>query len=197
MQIPYYPRAPLSDVSWFFGRTRELSQFFSYLNKSTPQNVQIVGQRRIGKTWFLRYVENNSTLRNKYLDNTDKFIFIYWDLQCEPALAPDLFMDKLVEIVLSHLPPDIRILCQETIKNVEKDDHLLEIMDVLEIEDYHIVFLLDEFAAITRNESFAESFFSHLRSIFGRPSMTCVTASYLSLGQFHQKFFYFLHIKST
>lgn len=51
------------------------------------------------------------------------------------------------------------------------------------MEDFHIIFLLDEFAAVTHNESFAESFFSHLRSIFTRPSMTCVTASYLSLGE--------------
>ncbi len=182
MQIPYYPRAPLTEVDWFYGRSKELDHLFAYLNKTTPQNVQIVGQRRIGKTWFLRYIEKNSALRDKYLDDSDKFIFIYWDLQSEPALAPELFMDKLVEFVLSHLPPDLRVLCQETIQDVEKEDHLLEIMDILEMEDYHIIFLLDEFAAITRNESFAESFFSHLRSIFGRPSITCVTASYLSLG---------------
>jgi len=179
----YQPRTRLTDPSWFYGRKDELRRLFSYLNKPSPQNVSIVGQRRIGKSWLLQVLALDAELRAEYLDEPDKYTFIYWDLQSEPRLSPDHFFSRLVALLLDHLPPDLESECREVLDEEELEDSLLEMLDLLEILELRVILLLDEFAAITRNTDFAESFFSHLRSVFSRPEMTCVTASYRSLGE--------------
>jgi len=183
MPLSYQPRTHLTDPDWFYGRSKELSDLFSYLNKPTPQNVQIVGQRRIGKSWLLQVVSLDPALRAKYLSEPDKYTFIYWDLQREIKLAPDVFLKRLLELVLIYLPGELRAECQTFAQQEDNDEALWEVFELLEADDHRVVLLLDEFAAITRNKAFAEDFFSHLRSLFGRSPLTCVTASYLSLGE--------------
>ncbi len=183
MITEYHPRAPLTNPAWFYGRQEELRRLFSYLNSSTPQNVSIVGQRRIGKSWLLKVVAMDKALQAKYLSEPEKYTFIYWDLQSEPTLAPHLFFERLIDLLLKHLPSDHRKACQEVRDAEDMEESLSEMMEWLEMAGHRVILLLDEFAAITHNTAFAESFFSHLRSIFNRPAMTCVTASYRSLGE--------------
>ncbi|MFQ5854909.1 MAG: AAA family ATPase [Anaerolineae bacterium] len=183
MPACYQPRTRLTDPGWFYGRRYELQQVFSYLNKPSPQNVSVVGQRRIGKSWLLEVLALDAALRAEHLEEPDSYTFIYWDLQCEPRLSPDHFFRRLVDLLLNHLPPALATECREVLDGDELEDSLLEMLDLLEIVEHRVILLLDEFAAITRSTEFAETFFSHLRSIFSRPSMTCVTASYRSLGE--------------
>jgi DNA replication protein DnaC len=179
----YQPRTALTDPSWFYGREEELEKLFSYLNSPSPQNVSIVGQRRIGKSWLLRVVALDNALRARYLEHPEQYTFIYWDLQTEPRLSPDVFFSRLVDQLLSELPQGLSEFCREAVDKERSEDALSGMLDVLKEFEHRVVLLLDEFAAITRSTEFAESFFSHLRSIFGRPEMTCVTASYRSLGE--------------
>lgn len=183
MAVEFHPRAPLTDPGWFFGRQDELRRLFSYLNSASPQNVSIVGQRRIGKSWLLKVVALDGALRAKYLSDPDRYTFIYWDLQREPSLAPELFFERLIELLVRHLPSELKAECKAVIVADDPEESLAEILELLEVAEHRVVLLLDEFAAITRNTAFAETFFSHLRSIFNQPTMTCVTASYLSLGK--------------
>jgi len=183
MAVSYQPRAQLTDPQVFYGRQDELTRLFSYLNSSNPQNVSVVGQRRIGKSWLLRVVALDKTLREHYLEEPDKYTFVYWDLQCEPSLSPDLFFQRVIDLLLQHLPSELGTPCRDEYDESQPEESFSDMLDLLEIAGHHVVLLLDEFAAITRNTKFAESFFSHLGSVFSRPAMTCVTASYRSLGE--------------
>lgn len=183
MSTSYQPRTRLADPKWFYGRERELRQLFSYLNKPSPQNVSIVGQRRIGKSWLLEVLALDEGLRAEYLDEPDKYTFIYWDLQSEPQLSPNHFLERLMELLFRHLPADLGGECRTVFDKEHLEDSLFDMLDLLEIVEHRVILLLDEFAAITRSTAFAEAFFSHLRAVFGRPAMTCVTASYRSLGE--------------
>ena len=183
MPISYQPRTQLTDSSWFFGRERELGLLFSYLNRPNPQNVQIVGQRRIGKSWLLQVIHLDSERREKYLDDPAKYTFIYWDLQRELKLAPDLFLKRLLDLLLLHLPIELRTECKNSVQKNDIDDDLWEVLELIEADEHRVVLLIDEFASITKNKVFAEDFFSHLRALFGRSALTCVTASYRSLGE--------------
>ncbi len=183
MPLIYQPRASLIDPTWFYGREEVLSRLFSYLNKPSPQNVSIVGQRRIGKSWLLRKVALDEALRSRYLNEPGKYTFIYWDLQGEPHLSPDHFFKRLIDLLFKYLPQDLREACRDEAGEQSTEDAITDILDLLEADEHRVILLLDEFAAITRDTTFAEAFFSHLRSVFGRPAMTCVTASYRSLGE--------------
>ena len=179
----YHPRSPLTDPHWFYGRKDELRRLFSYLDGPFPQNVSIVGQRRIGKSWLLKVITLDEALRAEHLSEPDRYTFIFWDLQGEPQLSPGHFFSRLVHLLLEHLPQGLAKECRGVLDESRCEDTLAEMLDLLEIDDHRVVLLLDEFAAITRNTDFAESFFSHLRAVFGRPEITCVTASYRSLGE--------------
>jgi hypothetical protein len=183
MPLSYQPRTHLTDSSWFYGREKELSQLFSYINKPNPQNVQIVGQRRIGKSWLLQKFFMDNSLHSEHLSHPENYTFIYWDLQRELKLAPNIFLERLFEQIINNLPNELREECKDFSKDFDIDEALWEILDILEADDHHVVLLLDEFAVITKNTAFAEDFFSHLRAYFGRPSLTCITASYRSLGE--------------
>lgn len=183
MPLEYHPRAYLKDPSWFYGRQNELRRLFSYLNGASPQNVSVVGQRRIGKSWLLKVIALDKELQAKFLTAPDKYTFIYWDLQSEPSLSPALFFKRLIELTLIHLPKKLTDECGKVFDEDDPEESLTQMLDLLEIAEQRVILLLDEFAAITRNPTFVESFFSHLRSIFDRAEMTCVTASYRSLGE--------------
>lgn len=183
MSTVYQPRTRLTDPSWFHGRDYILGRLFSYLDKRSPQNVSIVGQRRIGKSWLLRVVELDQELRKRYLEEPRNYTFVYWDLQCEPSLSPDLFFKRMIELLLKYLPPELRDACRSEYDEADPEESLSDMLYLLEIDEHRVVLLLDEFAAITRSTAFTESFFSHLRSIFSQAPMTCVTASYRSLGE--------------
>jgi hypothetical protein len=183
MPLSFQPRAILTDPTWFYGRERELRRLFAFLNKPSPQNVSIVGQRRIGKSWLLQAVTLDQALRAQYLDEPDQYTFIYWDLQSEPHLSPAHFFRRLVGLLLKHIPQHLAEMCREELDEEDLEDSILAMLDLLEIDEHRVILLLDEFAAITRNTDFAESFFAHLRSVFSRSALTCVTASYRSLGE--------------
>lgn len=181
MPLEFQPRARLADPSWFFGREQDLRKLFAYIAKDYPQNVSLVGQRRIGKSWLLQVIELDANLRARYISKPDKFTFAYWDLQIEWHLDPGYFLNKLLEIILTKLPVDLRQVCAEEIKGEEPEDALATVLKFLEVGDHHVILLIDEFDRIMGNTAFAEDFFSHLRFLFSTPNMACVIASYHTL----------------
>lgn len=183
MDLCYQPRTPLADPACFYGREKELAQLFSYLDKPKPQNISVVGQRRSGKSWLLKVLTLDDQRRTRFLHDADKYTFIYWDLQSEPCLEPASFFGRLTDLLLAQLPSDLAADCRGEYKEDCPEDSLQEMLEILRIYEHRVILLLDEFAAITRSKAFAESFFSHLRSVFSQPGLTCVTASYRSLGE--------------
>jgi hypothetical protein len=181
MPLEFQPRARLADPSWFFGRDQDLRRLFAYIAKDYPQNVSLVGQRRVGKSWILQAIELDANLRARYINEPKKFTFVYWDLQCERHLNPGYFLQKILEIILSKLPVDLRQVFAEEIKGEETEDALATVLSLLEVADHHIILLIDEFDKIMGNTAFAEDFFSHLRFLFGKSWMTSIIASYHTL----------------
>lgn len=183
MPLHFHPRMPLDDIAWFYGRTDTLDRLFGYLNKPNPQNLSIVGQRRIGKSWLLQRVVRDTALHKRLLGEPEHFSFIYWDLQSEPQLDQPIFFQRLVELILRHVPQPLADDCRALYDPAKIEDSLTDILDLLKSESHRVVLCIDEFAAITRSKQFAEDFFAHLRSLFQQPALTCVTASYRSLGE--------------
>lgn len=53
---PFFNRGCIEDARDFYGRERDLREVFNLLCKPTPQSVSIVGQRKIGKSSFLKHI---------------------------------------------------------------------------------------------------------------------------------------------
>jgi hypothetical protein len=83
---PYLNRVAIKDPKQFFGRTREVSKIFSRIGASRPQSISVVGERRIGKSSLLYYI-NHPEVRARFLDRMEAYAFAFIDLQQKRRLT--------------------------------------------------------------------------------------------------------------
>src|SRR5689334_16874925 len=98
MRNPYLNRVAIKDPEQFFGRTREVSKIFSRIGASRPQSISVVGERRIGKSSLLQFI-NNPTIRQRYLDRADSYTFAFIDLQQKRRLTLSEFFTELFSLL--------------------------------------------------------------------------------------------------
>ena len=95
---PYLNRVAIKDPAQFFGRTREVSKIFSRLASSRPQSISVVGERRIGKSSLLYYI-NHPQVRARFLDKSESYMFAFIDLQQKRRLTLTEFFKELFTLV--------------------------------------------------------------------------------------------------
>ena len=186
MTNPYHPREQLADLSWFYGRERELHRLLGYLSGPHPLNVSLVGQRRIGKTWLLKRIYRDQDLRHECLDDAESYVIVYLDLQEEKHrnrtedLSSWLFC-RFREELLGRLPP---AEAREYRGVADPDGRPYEVLrQTVEYvaADKRIVFLLDGFDGAAASDALDDAFFGRLRSLLGVDGVGSVVASYRPL----------------
>src|SRR5262249_33375222 len=167
---PYLNRVAIKDPDQFFGRQREVSKIFSRIGSARPQSISVVGDRRIGKSSLLNFV-NDPAVRARHLDRHESYAFAFIDLQQRRKLSVTEFFKEL-----------FAILAKETAdKSIEKlepgFDSLREMLERFRAAGRKLVVLFDEFDAITTNRAFDLEFYSFLRSIANNYDVAYVTSS--------------------
>jgi eukaryotic-like serine/threonine-protein kinase len=167
---PYLNRVAIKDPAQFFGRTREVSKIFSRLTASRPQSISVVGERRIGKSSLLNYV-NHPQVRARYLDQLDAYVFAFIDLQQKRRITPTEFFKELFELMAKETG-DESLAAEEP-----SFDAMRALLERFRRRSRKLVVLLDEFDAITTNRAFDLEFYSFLRSIANNYDVAYVTSS--------------------
>src|SRR5579885_3498358 len=164
---PFIIRKELNAPSYFYGRKREVASILSSINKDSPQNVQLIGQRRIGKSFLLQYLAfSPDTLVQYFGEHLDHFTIVYWNLAKRPPETPQQFYLDLIHTIQAKLPDSLRdVFLLEAASEEELDDVIDEALQTLEDKGHHIVLLLDEFSIITANPAYPATFFSRLRTL--------------------------------
>lgn len=167
---PYLNRVAIKDPAQFFGRAREVSKIFSRVGASRPQSISVVGERRIGKSSLLCFI-NHPQIRERFLDRPESYAFAFIDLQQKRRLTLTEFFKELFALLaketgdksLNKLQPSFDSL-RSMLENFRRDGRKL-------------VVLFDEFDAITTNRAFDLEFYSFLRSIANNYDVAFVTSS--------------------
>jgi len=167
---PYLNRVAIKDPEQFFGRTREVSKIFSRIGASRPQSISVVGERRIGKSSLLNFI-NDRQVRQRFLDQPERYAFAFIDLQQKRRLTLIEFFKELFSLLaketgdksLARLKPSF--------------DSLRTVLEHFRRDERKLVVLFDEFDAITTNQAFDLEFFSFLRSIANNYDVAYVTSS--------------------
>src|SRR5437764_6725005 len=167
---PYLNRVAIKDPAQFFGRTREVSKIFSRLTASRPQSISVVGERRIGKSSLLNYV-NHPQVRARYLDQLDAYVFAFIDLQQKRRITPTEFFKELFELMAKETG-DESLAAEEP-----GFDTMRGLLERFRRRSLKLIVLLDEFDAITTNRAFDLEFYSFLRSIANNYDVAYVTSS--------------------
>src|SRR5436853_607001 len=169
-QNPYLNRVAIKDPSQFYGRTREVAKIFSRIGASRPQSISVVGERRIGKSSLLHFI-NNPEIRGRFLDKHSSYAFTLIDLQQKRKLTLKEFFRELFTNVA-------REIGDESIARLEpKFDSVGKLPERFHREGRKLIVLFDEFDAITANRVFDLEFYSFLRSIANNHDVAYVTSS--------------------
>lgn len=172
---PFVHRGPIRDPAYFHGRRQELSRAFDLLRQA--QSVSILGPRQIGKTSFLFHLAH-PTVCQAYGLAPERHCFVY--VNCESW--GDLARHELLDL-----------LRQEMAEALRRAGHHLELhssalpaggyrafeqaVRTVTAHQIQLVFMLDEFAALSANPHLDAQFFSGLRSLATRYGVAYITVS--------------------
>jgi len=166
---PYYHRGPIREAEHFYGRARETARALRMVRKG--QSVSVIGPRRIGKTSFLFHL-SDPAVRVEHSPISDKSLVVYIDGEMLGGLSRlDIF----------------RLILQETATRADQErTDIASVVDHRSFEQamrglvkpgQRLVYLIDEFEGLTKNENLDGDFFSFLRSLTVRYNVAYVTAS--------------------
>lgn len=170
LRNPYLNRVAIRDPAQFYGRRREVTKAFARLGAPRPQSISIVGDRRIGKSSLLHFI-NNRVVRSRHLDAPDAYAFAFIDLQQKRRLTLTEFFSELFALVSREIGDASLSQMDPTFDSVRS------ILERFRREGRKLVVLFDEFDAITANPAFDLEFYSFLRSIANNYDVAYVTSS--------------------
>lgn len=169
---PFFHRGPIRDQRFFWNRTDEVTQARGLLAQG--QSVSIVGPRRIGKSSLL--------LNLGAADDTpgDTTRWVYFDCEGWSTATPETLYALLLEAMAGSgvdMPEGI----PSTAAQIGYRTFRSAVMQVA-APRRRLVFLLDEFEALSVNPLLGAGFFSSLRALATTGSVAFVTATTRSLG---------------
>jgi serine/threonine protein kinase len=168
---PYLNRVMIKHRQDFFGRGLELKRISARLNASPPGSISIVGDRRIGKSSLLNYFYNRQN-RAQLLEEPERTVMIFLDLQGEKGMTVESFVRVLIEIANYELRGRIDVSdCSLDL------DGIKAMVQRLHGAGYRIAILLDEFEGVTTNPNFSLEFFSFLRFLANHYDIAYITSS--------------------
>jgi len=168
---PYFNRVMIKHRDQFFGRAQEIKRISARLNATPPGSISIVGERRIGKSSLLNYVYNRQN-RGLLLEEPDKTVMVFLDLQAEKGMSVESFVRVLVGIAQMELRDQLDV--SDCALNL---DGIKDLVQRLHNNGYRLAILLDEFEAVTTNPNFNLEFFSFLRFLANHYSVSYITSS--------------------
>jgi serine/threonine-protein kinase len=167
---PYLNRVAIKDPAQFFGRSREVSKIFSRIGSSRPQSISVVGDRRIGKSSLLNFI-NQQEVRARFLEDPKAYAFVFFDLQQKRRLTLGEFFKEL----FTNLAKETG---DRTVAGLKPGfDSVRQVLERFRDQRRKLILLFDEFDAITTNHAFDLEFYSFLRSIANNYDVAFITSS--------------------
>jgi DNA-binding winged helix-turn-helix (wHTH) protein len=173
---PYYHRGPIRDPQQFYGREEELQSLLNLCKNK--QCVEVVGERKIGKTSLLYQVLNRISGVQFFSDDPCVAVYLNPGLIATPR---EFFGRVFQSIEKRTLSPGIEVYKEIGQNNVHK---LLKKW----LGPRPLILLIDEFEKLVSKTSFMPGFYSYLRGLTQAPldelDVRIVTASQTRLAVF-------------
>jgi serine/threonine-protein kinase len=177
VQNPFRYGSPIIEPEHFAGRRQEARQIFSHLHNMDSSAV--LGERRIGKTSFLKYVPHPDTVR-EFGHDPEKYLFVFVDLQgFDGRDTPGGFWRAVLNEITTQAKDDEKqnVLAKTRAQPSLGTRELADLFDGIGRQGRRVVLLLDEFDSVTGNLNFDLDFFNSLRSLAIHHNLALITAS--------------------
>ena len=176
---PFFHRGPVKECGYFYGRTRETKRALQLLRNG--QSVSIVGPRKIGKTSLLLHLMDESVLAVHGMGagsdaaaaaRRPRYLFVYINGETLGTLTKlDVYrtmldeVDGRLEAVLGSVVTLSRAGDDPEAWGELAFHQFSRALRRLTAEGLRVIFLIDEFEALSSNRRLGEDFFSSLRSL--------------------------------
>ena len=173
---PFIAGPMIRDPRLFVGRKAELRMLARRLEGAQPISVNVVGERRIGKSSLLYHFYQTWTSRVK---NAQSTIVIYLSLQDARAQTEDGFYRALLSLLSQHLYGKQNRQLRERLQKTPTDrTGFSAAIRQCGYADLRPVFCLDEFEALLkRRKRFGDDFYDGLRTLMDVCPVMFVVAS--------------------
>jgi hypothetical protein len=167
---PYLNRVMIPHPDMFFGRKPVVKRIMSRISAESPQSVSLVGERRIGKSSLLNFLNFPQT-RLTYMDEPEQYLFLFIDFQQLRATEETEIIRMIFTELKKQLGNEIELVCNENF------DGLRFLCDQITEKEYKFILFFDEFESVTKNEHIGPEFYSFFRSLANNFDVAFVTAS--------------------
>ncbi len=175
---PFFHRGPIRDAAYFCGRQQETQQISGLLR--TSQSVSVVGPRRIGKTSLLYHLAAPAVrAANRML--APQYVMASIDAQGAGQSSTNEVLAMFVDALRDALSQ-----CQLDTRTADRahstEYHSLDVtLKWLSQRGTAVAFLVDEFELLAANHNLDPTFFSGLRGLASRYSVSYLAASHRPL----------------
>jgi uncharacterized protein len=183
---PFIAGPMIRDPRLFVGRKAELRTLARRLEGAQPTSINIVGERRIGKSSLLYHFYQTWTAR---VQNTRSPVVIYLSLQEAQAQTEDGFYRALLSQLAQHLTAQRHEDLRHALEDSPSDrTGFTAAMRQCGYAELRPVFCLDEFEALLkRPKRFDDDFYDALRALMDVCPVMFVVASRRTLQVYRRQ----------
>lgn len=167
---PYLNRVMIPHPDMFYGRKGIVKRIMGRISAESPQSVSIVGERRIGKSSLLKYLNFPGT-RLTYLDEPENYLFLFIDFQQFRGIDENQIVGTIFTELTKQPGYRVEISCSRNY------DGMLFLCEQIAQEGYKFILFFDEFESVTKNEKIGPEFYSFFRSLANNYPLAFITAS--------------------
>jgi class 3 adenylate cyclase len=167
---PYLNRVMLPQEAMFFGRRPLVKRIAGRIGAERPQSVSVVGERRIGKSSLLAFL-NFPGQRLALLDRPESYLYVFIDFQQLRATGPNDIIAVIFKELGRALGDRIEIAAPADF------DGMRLLGEAVREAGLKLVLFCDEFESVTKNEKIKPDFYSFFRSLANNYPLAFVAAS--------------------
>lgn len=154
---PYTAGNPVGNQSSFIGREDILKRVLTMLRNPNDSALILYGQRRIGKTSFLQFLQTR-------LPQEGNFLPVYFDLEFRTREPLDSLLKNLASAIAEKLDLRLPDFSTVDVEQFFRSEWLPQVLHQLP-QGQKLVILLDEFDVMDSKDA-AQAFFPYLRELF-------------------------------
>ena len=175
-RCPFIAGPKIEDPRLFVGREKELNFIISKMEGVQPVSVNLIGERRIGKSSLLFHIFQTWQKRIK---NNGKYQLTYLSLQDIRCQTRDGFYTQAG----SKFGADLNIKAYP-----ENGEQFVKMLENMKMQHIRPVILLDEFEGFLKSpDQFFDPFYDHLRSLMDANLILFVIASHKPVDEYRKE----------
>ena len=183
---PFVAGPMITCTELFVGRKEALHTMTNAMVGAQPTSLNIVGERRVGKSSLLYHFY---LTWQQHVCDRDHYVVIFLSLQDARCQNRASFYQCIVQTLVQHPHVQRKKSLSATLQGISTIDHA-SFAQVLEVFKQHRilpVLCLDEFEVLFKYHSeFDDQFYDHLRSLVDRNVLMLIVTSHKSLDYYRE-----------